>query len=259
MELPSIGVNLSNLKIGKLDVGKFTTLGAPIGAICVSLVILVFIVWPRLSEALKLRSSNAQLSSQAGVLASKAQLLSSLDKVELDSQLGSAEQILPSDKSVFSFVREVEVAAARNGVLLNKVDVVPGALSGGSEVAAPRAGETPAAAPKIQVKISITSDYKSLLSFLSSMYSVSRVIAISDFTISAGTSSGESAAALRSSMVIDAYWKPLPTELGSLESPIESLTEGEEELLARRAFGIAAPPAVVPTVPTGRADLFAPF
>lgn len=260
MELPLLGVNLNNLKIGRLDISKFATLGAPIAAISVSFVILVFIVWPRFSEAIKLRSSNAQFSSQAEALASKAQLLSSLDKVKLDSHLGLAEQILPSDKSVFPFVREVEVAAARNGVFLSRVDVAPGSLSGDSGVAVPTAGETPDPAPKIQVKISMTSDYRSLLNFLSNMYSVSRVIGIRDFTISSGAPMGESALALKTSVIIDAYWKPLPTQLGSIESPVESLTQEEEEILAMvQAAGITTPPAVVPTVPTGRADLFAPF
>lgn len=260
MELPEISANLNNLKIGKgVDLGRLTTLGAPIAAIGVSLAILLLVVWPKFSEALRLRASNSELVTRVESLSNKVQILSTLDKVELDSQLGSAEQILPSDKGVFPFVRQVEEAASRTGVLLNKVDVAPGSLSGDSADSVPKAGETVEAAPKIQVRISITSDYSSLLSFLENMYSISRVIGIKDLTISSGAVADEPSV-LRTSLVIDAYWKALPTELGSIETPIQTLSEAEGEILDRaEAAQVSAPPAVVPTVPTGRPDLFAPF
>ena len=261
MNLPEISANLHNLKLGRgVDLGKITTLGAPVGAIFVSLLILILVVWPKLSEALRLRASNVELSSRVGVLSTKVQLLSSLDKAQLDSQLGASEQILPSDKAVFPFVREVELAAVRTGVLLNKVDATPGSLSGDSGEVTPKAGVVSDPAPKIQVKISMTSDYRSLLNFLSSMYSISRVVGIRDFTISSSSVSGQDSLALRTSLVIDAYWKSLPSKLGSIESPIENLSAQELEILARvKAAEVSSPPAVVPTVPTGRADLFAPF
>lgn len=261
MELPGISANLSHLKIGRgLDFAKISTMGVPLGAIGISIIILLLVVWPKLSEALRLRVSNEQLATQAESLSLKAQTLSTLDEVVLHSQLGFSEQILPSDKAVFAFVSQVELAAARSGVLLSKVDVAPGSLTGDSGDATPKAGETADPAPKIQVKTSLTSDYRSLLNFLVSMYSVSRVIGIRDFTISSGASGEQGAAALRSSLVIDAYWKTLPTQLGSIESPVENLTEEEEEILKRaKAAEISSPPAVVPTVPIGRPDLFAPF
>jgi len=260
MNFPNVS---ANLKVGKgIDVSKITTFGAPIGAIGVSFIILLLVVWPKLTEALKLRASNVELASRVESLAVKVQLLSSLDKVQLDSQLGSSEQLLPSDKSIFTFVRQVETAAARNGVLLNKVDVAPGALADdGSTKQAPQAGVVVDAAPKVQVKVAMTSDYKSFLNFMSSIYSISRVIGVRDLTLSSGSGTGE-AAALRTSLVIDAYWKPLPTQLGSIESPIENLSTKEEDLLKRaKAAEVneSIPPAVVPTVPTGRSDLFAPF
>lgn len=260
MELPGISANLGHLKLGRgLDFAKISTMGVPLGAIGISIIILLLVVWPKLSEALRLRASNEQLATQAEALSLKAQTLSSLDEVALHSQLGSSEQILPSDKAVFAFVSQVELAAARNGVLLNKVDVAPGSLTGDSGDVTPKAGETADAAPKVQIKASLTSDYKSFLNFLVSMYSVSRVIGIRDFTISSGAAE-EGVATLRSSLVMDAYWKALPTQLGSIESPVENLTKEEEEILKRaKAAEVSSPPAVVPTVPVGRPDLFAPF
>lgn len=267
MNLPSVSANTS-LKIGKvLDFSKISTFGAPIGAIAISVLILLFVVWPKLTEALRLRSTNAELEVRSLALAQKAQFLGTLDKFELDTQLGAAELILPSEKDVFSFVRQVESAASANGVLLTKVDAAPGQLSPIDEVA-PAAASAPGTvvdpAPKIQVKVSMTSDYASLLNFLKTIQSVSRVTGIRDLTISSGAS--EQSAVLSSSLVIDAYWKPLPSELGSIEAPVEALTEAEKLILGRVDYQLsegsesAAPlPAIVPSVPVGKTDLFAPF
>jgi Tfp pilus assembly protein PilO len=259
MNLPNVS---TNIKVAKgVDVSKITTYGAPLGAIAVSIIILLFIVWPKMTQALQMRAANEELASRVEALVAKVQLLSSLDKVQLDSQLGSSEQLLPSDKSVFTFVRQVEAAAGQNGVLLNKVDVAPGSLSGGDPQSAPAAGNISDPAPKVQVKVALTSDYRSFINFLTSIYSIARVVGIRDLTIATTTSAGGSSA-LRSSLVIDAYWKSLPTQLGSVESPIELLSTREEDVLKRaKAAEVSqtAPPAVVPSVPSGKSDLFAPF
>ena len=261
MNLP--GSVSANLKIARgVDVSRITTFVAPIFGIIVSVLVSFLIVYPKISEALRLRASNEELAIRVGTLAAKAQFLSGLDKVLLDTQLGAAEALLPSDKSPFVFIREIESAAGANGVVLNKVDIAPGPLSTTSALApappAPGAVSEPAA--KIQVRVSTTSTYGSLLGFLSRLYGLSRVVGIRDLTIAAG--SADQPSALRGSMVVDAYWKSLPTDLGSVEAPVESLTAVEAEVLKRvkaPEAGAAAPSGAVPSVPTGRPDLFAPF
>lgn len=259
MNLPSLPVNLKIAKSG--DIARLGTFGAPAGAVLVCAIVLILVVWPKMSQALKIRATNAEFSSRIAAFSTKLSILSSLDEKQLESQLGSAEQILPSDKAVFSFVRQIEAASSKNGVILDKVDVAPGILSGAdSEIAVPSAGVVVEAAPKIQVKISIQSDYRAFLSFFRDLYSVPRVIGIRDLSISSGT--GENGNILSSSFVVDAYWKSLPTELGSIESPVVDLTSEEKKMLESvKAVEVAsgATSSAVPAVPTGRSDLFAPF
>jgi len=264
MNLPSISSNLKAETKG-LDFSRYTTFGAPIAAIVVSLIVLVVVVIPRFSQALKVRSSDADLASRVNALNQKSTLLSGLDESQLQDELKTAEEAVPSDKSIFPIVRQIETTASQNGVILDKVDVSPGALSDSSAGASPSpapnsqsAGtQTTSAAPSVEVKISTTSDYRSFLKFLSALYTLPRVVSIGDLTLGATGSS------LNVDIVIDAYWKALPTQLGSVETPLAQLTAQEQEVLknvqAAEATNSAATSSAIPDEPTGRNDLFAPF
>lgn len=269
-------MNLSSFSIArilpKIEFGRTQALLAPAGAIAIAVIVLVLVIWPKFTQALSIRAENQQLASRAAVLETKVQVLESLDSDQLEEQLGDAERLLPSDKAVFSYIRQIEGAASAAGVILQKVDVAPGVLSGEGALAsqAPTAqSAAPAGAPadtlegaKVQVKISLTSDYKSLVTFLERIVSLARVSAVRDLTIASASATGE-VAPLRTSMAVDAYFRPLPAELGSIEAPVEALTADEQNLLASvRAATISSPVATssaVIAVPTGRNDLFAPF
>lgn len=264
MNLP----NISALKLGTaFDISRFTSMAAPVGAIAVSVLVLLLIVWPKFTSVLELRSSNQELLGRVQSLDAKAGLLSSLNKVDLTSQVGYGEQLLPSDKAVFSIIRQIETSAGASGVILNKIDVSPGSLDAeDTSVTQPQApknpGETQEAAPKVALKISMTSDYNSFLNFMNLIFSLSRVTSIQDLTLSSSSATGETAA-LRTSMIINAYWKPLPTKLGQIEAPVTALTESEiARLNAVRLNSInqaSSSASVVPQVPVGRPDIFAPF
>lgn len=256
------------LKLGsKLEIGRAASLASPVVAIIASLLIVFFVVWPRFSEVLRLRTLNEQLGMRSRTLEEKALLLQSLDGDLLEQQLVSSEQLLPSDKGVFSLVAQIESAAAASGIILSRVETTPGGIGGAEtdkstssdrQLTSSESGETSSGKelPKIQVKIGIASDYKSFLQFLTNMFSISRVVSIKDMSIaSASSESGQ----VKSSLTIEAYWQALPTELPSIESPIDKLTDSESARLERvRSTGLVSAP-VVPSVPLGRSDLFAPF
>ena len=262
MVLPAI----SMLKIEKgTEISKLITLVVPIVSVLISILVVALVVWPKFNEVLRLRSANKDLEILAGKLEEKADKLSSLDGDKLVIQLGAAEQILPSDKEPFVLVRQTEGAAAVSGVLLNRIEVVPGAIgqvsaqketppAAGASAQPPTGGDTGAEASKIQLRISLTGDYKSLLSFLDNILSLPRVATIRDLVVFSGQS-GQ----LTSAFMIEAYWQSIPTELASIETPIEDLTQSESARLEQVTLAGLASPAAVPPVPLGRSDLFSPF
>lgn len=265
--LPALGT------LVKFDFSRIQTVFAPAGAVVVSFLVLVLVIWPKFGKALATRTENKQLETRILLLSDKVAVLESLDKNVLDAQLVAAERLLPSDKAVFSFVRQVEAAASASGVVLTKVDAAPGAVSPGGTTAqtgasqtgvqstAPAGGEVGEVAPKIQVKTALTGDYKSLVNFIKKIADLARVSSIRDLTIA--STSSEGAAPLRSTMVVDAFFRVLPKELGSIESSVEPLSQLELEILTRiMQIAVSEPSASLPVVPVsegGRSDLFTPF
>lgn len=259
MQLPTIAILKSE---NSAQLTKLTNLAAPVGALVISLLILIFVVWPKFSEVLRLRTANKDLTSRAFNLNQKADKLASLDNLLLEQQLVAAEQLLPSDKSVFTLVSQIEKTAGASGVLLSRVELTPGNLSENAvpdkPVPAQSAGkEDLGVASKIQLKISISSDYRSLVIFLNNILSLPRAVAVRDLTIAASSSTGSSQ--IKASMLVDAYWKALPKQLASIESPVEEPTPNEASRLERiSSTGFSTLPSI-PSVPLGRQDIFAPF
>lgn len=255
MNLPNLQGILRPQTFVKIDLGRWQTIVAPALAIIVSFAVLILVIWPKFTGALRIRSQNVELEARVVSLAAKTQLLESLDKFLLDQQLSAVEAMLPSNEALFSFVRQVQSAAATSGVILNKIDVGPSSTSTSG------VKSEAASAPKIQVKVSATSDYRSLTTFLSRILSLPRANGIAELTISSSATGGE-AGRLRTSAVIDAFWRQLPRDLGSIETPVVELTGEELELLAKVQSATVSTPSLggaVPQVPTGRSDLFAPF
>ncbi len=269
MKLPA----LPNLKAGYSEnFGRLTKVVVPIGVIIASILVLIFVVWPKFGDVLSLRRVNDDLGARAQKLETKAQKLAGYDKSALELQLGYSEALLPSDKEVFSLVAQIERAASTSGVVLNKVDASPGNVGNVSVPGTtnlppanlPGAVQTPADVaagntPKVQVKVSLSSDYKSFLQFLNNVFAFSRVLVIRDLTLSSVGGTGQSTGQIKTLITIDAYYQTLPAELSSIEAPIDDLTPPEIKRLNQvRASGTSGPPTL-PPVQGGRSDLFAPF
>lgn len=237
--------------------------------IVVCILVIIFVIWPKFNEVMKLRSENIELDKRVGALQEKTKLLSGFSQSKLEGNFINAEKLMPSDKAVFSMVSQVEKAASASGVILNKLDLVPGAASeqssaveSGTVSSSGAQGEISTLGvntPRIQIKVSITSDYLSVLRFLDILVFSSRAVAITDLSV-ASNSTGGGGGSLRSSMVVNAFWKPLPKELPAIEASVQDISPEEEKLLKGIAESLdATASADVPKVPLGRPDLFSPF
>lgn len=249
---------------------RLRAVGAPVAAIAASLAVVFFVSWPRFGEVLRLKAANDLLAGQAQAVERKAQLLSSLDLDLLDNQLVAAEGLLPSDKGVFSLVRQIEGAAVASGVLIDRLEVTPGQVAGEASKNNAAVGQQQTTgsgdktgvkdpAPKIVLKVSFSSGYSSLVTFIGNVLGIPRALSISDISLSATSSEGT--AVVRALVTVNGYWQQLPTQLSSIESPLEELTSTELELLSKikTTGGVGAGSRAAPAVPLGKSDLFAPF
>ena len=256
-------MNLSTLAMPKVkdgqDLSGIIGVAIPIGGIVISILIAALIIWPKVTEILELRTNNEQLRGTVQTLEQKAEILSGLDQTALEEQLAAAEQLLPSDSNAFSVLRQVEDTANTTGVLLSKIEVITGSFGGGAAAGGGGAsGASPELnlAPAVEIRLSLASDYQSLLGFISGLYSFSRVASIDSLSVSTG---GGDEGLLSTSFAVNAHWKQLPQNLGSIEAPVENLTSAEEELLADIKSPQRTESAPVPPVATGRGNPFNPY
>lgn len=270
----TVGVDRAQTAIGA---SKIIKLGPSILGIVISLAVLGFVVWPKFNEVLKLRAENKQLEERSGALKAKSQFLAELSVANLEQQLIAAERLVPSDKAVFSMIAQIERSASTSGVILNKVDLVSTGSVGdktggsgqvGSGVVSAGGGQGDILAigvdtPRIQIRVAITSDYLSALRFINDLISSTRVVMLSDLTMSTGAATGGAPSSLKSTMVVNAFWKPLPSELPALEAPVANISPSQakilEDITILERSGESTAAATVPQVTIGRQDLFAPF
>src|SRR3990167_9768905 len=141
-------MNLPTISIPKLGTpafaAKVTGFTAPIAAMAVSVIVIAFIVWPKFSDVMRLRTENKQLEIRATSLEVKAGKLATYDKDVLGNQLVAAEQLMPSEKGIFSIASRVERAAAASGVLLSGIEVVAPGQASQAKPSLPVGKDTPA-------------------------------------------------------------------------------------------------------------------
>lgn len=228
----------------------------PVAGIVISILIAFMVIWPKIQEIQELRESNVQLAQRAELLENKAEILASLDHNKLEEQLAAAEQLLPSDTSIFAVLGKVEDTANTTGILLNSISTDPSGVNAAGNRRAVTTSPESSLAPAVVLSLAISGDYQSLMRFVGGLYSYSRVVSIDTMTISAGGGEGGQ---LSTSFGVNAHWKGLPSNLGSIEAPVQKLTQAEEELLekVRSPEKQEIPP--VPDVPKGRGDPFTPY
>lgn len=275
MNLPSLTVGTGAKTEHSLAAASKVLIFAPsILAIGASILIGFFVVWPKFNETLKLKESNKTLEATSVKLSEKASALSALDVPQLKTQLTSAELLLPSDKNIFPFIRQIEDIRNKSGVVITSLSVGsvgqfksdaakpdPADAKAGTPAPPPPAAGVDSdialsvGASAVEMKVSVTSDYRSILQFLNNLYAMARVTNVKDLSFAPNTE-GQ----ITTSLVISSLWQPLPSDLPSIESPLPTMGKAETELLAKvENSGAAIAPVPVPDVPKGRPDIFTKF
>ena len=108
MNLPSLTVGAGTKTENSLAAaGKFLIFAPSILAIVVSILVGFIVVWPKFNEVQGLKVSNKTLEETSVKLNEKASTLSGFDQSKLKTQLKSAEFLLPSEKNIFPFIRQI--------------------------------------------------------------------------------------------------------------------------------------------------------
>ncbi len=271
MNVPSM-TTVAKTNEKSLDFSKVLVFAPSVVAIAASILIGFFVVWPKFSETLKLRGSNKTLEETAVKLEAKASALSKVDQGKAKQQLSIAEQIIPSDKNIFPLLQQIENVRNDSGVVISNLSVgtvgqfkscdaaSSSDTTGSGAAAAPPApsNDDPiaaAGASSVSMKLSINSDYKSMLKFLSDVYNLPRVTVVNDLGFGVGQQ-GQ----LTTQLTISSLWQATSAQLPSVEAPLASLSKTDLDLLSNvQNTGVVNASPVVPNVPKGKPDIFTPF
>lgn len=197
------------------------------------------------------------LSEQTVSLKKKLAALDALDEDTLRTKLTNVLAAVPPDRSFPTLFETVEVVAAQTGVSITDLS-----LSGGATLATPSAAKLSAADKKLGTRtipfsVTVKGPLESLETFIALVPNVRRLLRTRTFSITFPKEAGPVGVVLG----MDAFYEPLPTNLGSAKTVLPQLTAADEGIITRlTAMPLAVQSAVAPEPLIGKvkSDPFSP-
>lgn len=197
------------------------------------------------------------LSEQTATLKKKLTTLNALDEETLRIKLTNVLAAVPADRSFPTLFETVEAVAAQTGVGI--IDV---SLSGGATLATPSAAKLSAADKKLGTRtipfsVTVKGPLESLEKFIALVPNVRRLLRTRTFSIAFPKEPGAVSVVLG----MDAFYEPLPTNLGSAKTVLPLLTAADESIITRlTAMPLAVQSAAAPEPVIGKvkSDPFSP-
>lgn len=201
----------------------------------ISLVIILVIVVgvfagivPAISSIISMRKNTSDLAEQLTILRQKASILESIDEEAFKSYLTELSLAVPTDKSLTSLFATIDGLSRDTGVTLSNFTLTkPGSIATESAKRLSN-DERKVGSSFLPFTLTVNGTYDQIRTFIERSVLVRRFFRIRHFSISFDQKETFSV-----HMGMDAYFAPLPTNLGSASQTIESLTEGDQAVIER--------------------------
>lgn len=216
-----------NAVIRKL-IRQYQGLAISVGIVAVCAVAALYGLVPGGKRVLTLFEARQTLLHEVSELQKKMSLLGSLEESTLRTQLLTLTTAVPVDKSIPSAITTVDAVAAEAGVTLEGLTISnPGSLA--TESAARQTTEEKKLGSNIlSFTFLANGTPQAVYTLLGRLVGVRRSLRVRflDITFLTPTETNVRAA-------MDAFYAPLPTTLGDILTPVNSLTVQEEAILER--------------------------
>ncbi len=227
--------------------------------ILVSGIGIIFGIVPAVGKVISLRSNSVALSKTIQILRTKITILESKDESTYRDQFIQLVAAVPGDKSLPTLFATLDGLSAQSGVTLTEFT-----LSRAGSIASESGTRVSAEEQKIgsnllPFTITVNGSYDQIYAFLSQVNNVRRFFRVNNFEISFADTS-----AISVRMGMDAFYAPISSAIGTVDSPLEPISAKEEELITKisqmpylsQAALAPLPAAQIPTAP--RSTLFSP-
>lgn len=204
------------------------------------LLLIVFVIFPTLSQLISNQKTTGELANKHKALEAKASALEGFSEEDLKFKLSSLLNVFPTEKDFGNALFVIQGITKELGFIISSFTI-----GGGSEK-----GEQ-----SYIVKITLQGLKTSFPTLLNKIESSKRVMRIQTIDIT----QGRDLQFLEANLSIEVFFASAPSGFGGVDSPLPSLSEREEELIASFASGTAPSAAlqeeVIPTT-IGKANPF---
>ena len=206
-----------------------------------SLVLIFLVLIPQISKLISNNSSLTEVQKQSKFLEVKAQDLQDLDEIQLQKDLNLSLNALPSSKDYLEVIALIQS-------LLPQTDFSLQSLLFG------QADSASSSKSYFTVKLELTGPKSSVNQLLTSIESTYRPMRVASIE----TSTPKQDSPLTNTVILlNVYYSPLPTTLGSTQQPLPKLSDKDKELVSTLARFVTTTPATsVDNTPRGRSDPF---
>ncbi len=204
---------------------KSTLLSSFIIAILLGLTI--WVIYPQTLDALSKWHDIEKDQSELKQLKEKAQVLASLNKTSLQSDLTVAQRILPAEKDVSAIIIAIEGLSNVSGTHTDTIGFSPGAIftEGGASESA-KTQEVPKNALPFSLSFDGTkTQVESVLDYYENVWPLLTISSVKIAYTTSGLAKGDFSA--------ETHTLTLPTTLGKVSAPLPTLAPSMNDLIAK--------------------------
>lgn len=209
-----------------------------------SLFLIVFAIYPQTVKLITNQKVSGEIADKSKFLQSKADALESYDGADLSRKVELVLRAYPAEKDFGNILELLQQKIAQLGFSTTSISLGNTSSKGGN-------------VDSYEVKLEIQGARVLLATLLDNLENSTRLMRVKSIDVSSGTASQGVSAQL----VVEVLYSKLPQSFGTADSPLPSLSEKDDELLASleetsKTVIISVPPEVISSSPRGKSNPF---
>lgn len=210
----------------------------------------VFFLLPNIEKAQMIYTKQQDLKTRLSKLKAKDNILSEIDGEFYRDIYAKMNYVLPNSKDYVSLFSTFDLLEQKTGVRFLRTDVQLGVVSTGSATTAQHVAGS--AAYMLPVGMDVMGDMASFYSLFSALTDLSgRLLTLENIQMGRN-----GPGVYRATLSGKAYYYPLPASLGSLDTPLEQISQERQMYLQKIAEVKIASPQDTTRIEVGKKNLF---
>lgn len=208
-----------------------------------SLILISLVIYPQTAKLIQNSRFESDLRSKSKLLEAKAESLDNYDEVDLTRKVGYVLNAFPGEKDFLNIMVLLGTLTSQSGYNISSLSPGPGSTS------------EPGKQQNYLVKLEVLGPKTALSRLVTSMEESSRIMRVVSLEISAT----RQADIVNVNLGIEVLFSPLPSQFGTVDSPLPVLSSKDEELITKLAATAPVVAPIQPAAPSGPRGKSNPF